>query len=312
MRRSRLSGRRVGAGLCAALSVVALAAGAILLYLRVELLDEDGFADRAVEAVRDPQVRSTLADRIVSAAIEVEPDLLSARPLLESAARGAIDTPAFEGLVRAAAINAHRLLFDAEEPTIAVDVADAAELILPAVRSGGPPPPPRRPPPGPRAAGGGGRGGPGPARARPRRARRHSPRRGTHPRPGERGDRRRLGRAPRTPPDRRPRHGDRRARDRPARVAARRTPAGAARGRRALALRHAARTHGPGPPRDRPPRGGSAGGDRRLRGRPGGRVRPPRRAGRVGVGGPDRRGCGTGAGTAGRPPLPRLRRLPAA
>ena len=135
MRRSPLSGRRVAAGLCAALSILALAAGAILLYLRVELLDEQGFADRTVEAVRDPQVRATLADRIVSAAIEVEPDLLSARPLLESAARGAIDTPAFEGLVRAAAINAHRLLFDAEEPTIAVDVADAAELILPAVRS---------------------------------------------------------------------------------------------------------------------------------------------------------------------------------
>ena len=123
------------AGICAALSIVALAAGAILLYLRVELLDEQGFADRAVEAVRDPQVRATLADRIVSEAIEVEPDLLSARPLLESAARGAIDTPAFEGLVRAAAINAHRVLFDEEEPTIAVDIADAAELIVPAVRS---------------------------------------------------------------------------------------------------------------------------------------------------------------------------------
>jgi hypothetical protein len=120
---------------CALLSVLALAAGAILLYLRVELLDEDGFADRAVEAVRDPQVRATLADRIVSAAIDVEPDLLSARPLLESAARGAIDTPAFEGLVRAAAINAHRVLFDEEEPTVAVDIADAAELIVPAVRS---------------------------------------------------------------------------------------------------------------------------------------------------------------------------------
>jgi hypothetical protein len=135
MRRSPLSGRRVVAGLCAALSILALAAGAVLLYLRVELLDEDGFADRAVEAVRDPQVRSTLADRIVSAAIEVEPDLLSARPLLQSAARGAIDTPAFEGLVRAAAINAHRVLFDEDEPTVAVDIADAAELIVPAVRS---------------------------------------------------------------------------------------------------------------------------------------------------------------------------------
>jgi hypothetical protein len=135
MRRSQLSGRRVIAGVCAVLSVVALAAGAILLYLRVELLDEEGFADRAVEAVRDPQVRATIADRVVVAAIDVEPDLLSARPLLESAVRGAIDTPAFEGLVRAAAINAHRVLFDEEEPTVAVDIADAAELIVPAVRS---------------------------------------------------------------------------------------------------------------------------------------------------------------------------------
>src|SRR5918999_6063238 len=135
MRRSSISGRRVTAGVCAALSVLALAAGAMLLYLRLELLDEDGFADRAVEAVRDPQVRATIADRAVGAALELEPDLLSARPLLDSAVRGAMDTPAFEQLVRAAAINAHRVLFDADEPTIAVDIADAAELIVPAVRS---------------------------------------------------------------------------------------------------------------------------------------------------------------------------------
>jgi hypothetical protein len=135
MRRSSLSGRRVTAGICAALSILALAAGAILLYLRLELLDEDGFADRVVVAVRDPQVRATIADRAVGAALELEPDLLSARPLLDSAVRGAIDTPAFEQLVRAAAINAHRVLFDEDEPTIAVDIADAAELIVPAVRS---------------------------------------------------------------------------------------------------------------------------------------------------------------------------------
>src|ERR687895_1889287 len=135
MRRSSISGRRVTAGVCAALSVLALAAGAMLLYLRLELLDAGGFADRAVVAVRDPQVRATIADRAVGAALELEPDLLSARPLLVSAVRGAIDTPAFEQLVRAAATNAHRLLFDEEEPTIAVDIADAAELILPAVRS---------------------------------------------------------------------------------------------------------------------------------------------------------------------------------
>jgi hypothetical protein len=135
MRRSSLSARRVLAGLCATLAVLVLAAAAILVYLRVELLDEQRFADRAVEAVRDPQVRATIADRAVGAAIQVEPDLLAARPLLVSAVRGAIDTPAFERLVRAAAVNAHRVLFDEDEPTIAVDIADAAELIVPAVRS---------------------------------------------------------------------------------------------------------------------------------------------------------------------------------
>jgi hypothetical protein len=135
MRRSSVSGPRLLAGVCAVLSVLALAAGAILVYLRVELLDEQGFADRAVEAVRDPQVRATIADRAVGAALDVEPDLLSARPLLVSAVRGAVDTPAFERLVRAAAINAHRVLFDEEEPTIALDISDAAELIVPAVRS---------------------------------------------------------------------------------------------------------------------------------------------------------------------------------
>ena len=135
MRRSSVSARRVAAGVCAALAVLTLAAAAILVYLRVELLDEQRFADRAVEAVRDPQVRATIADRAVGVAIEVEPDLLAARPLLVSAVRGAIDTPAFEQLVRAAAINAHRVLFDEDEPTIAVDIADAAELIVPAVRS---------------------------------------------------------------------------------------------------------------------------------------------------------------------------------
>jgi hypothetical protein len=117
------------------LAVLALAAGAILVYVRVELLDESHFADRAVEAVRDPQVRATIADRVVSTAIEIKPDLLSARPLLESAVRGAIDTPAFERLVRAAARNAHRVLFDERDPTIALDIADAATLIVPAVRS---------------------------------------------------------------------------------------------------------------------------------------------------------------------------------
>jgi hypothetical protein len=135
MRRPSPPARSVLAGACAALAVLALAAGAILVYMRVELLGERHFADRVVEAVHDPRVRGAIAERAVEAAIQIEPDLLSARPLLEGAVRAAIDTPAFERLIRLAAINAHRVLFDEDAPTIAVDIGDAAQLIVPAVRS---------------------------------------------------------------------------------------------------------------------------------------------------------------------------------
>jgi hypothetical protein len=128
-------GRSLAAAVCAGLSVLALAAGGILLYLRIEVLDEDRFADRAIVAIQDPQVRAVIADRIVAEAIDAQPDLQAARPVLESAVSGALDTRAFENLARIAIRNAHRLLFDRDEPTLAVDVADAAQLIVPAVRS---------------------------------------------------------------------------------------------------------------------------------------------------------------------------------
>ena len=134
MRRASPPARSVLAGACAALAALALAAGAILVYMRVELLGERHFADRVVEAVHDPRVRGAIAERAVEAAIQIEPDLLSARPLLEGAVRAAIDTPAFERLIRLAAINAHRVLFDEDAPTIAVDIGDTAQLIVPQSR----------------------------------------------------------------------------------------------------------------------------------------------------------------------------------
>src|SRR4051812_24646324 len=121
---------------CAVLAVLLLAAGGIFLSLRVELLKADNFADRAVEAVRHKEVRRAVAERIVTEAINRgSPDLVAARPLLRSAVEVVIRTPAFEGLVRAAARQTHRVLFDTKKPTVAVDLADAQRLIIPALKS---------------------------------------------------------------------------------------------------------------------------------------------------------------------------------
>src|SRR3954468_2608798 len=107
---------------CAVLAVLLLAAGGIFLYLRVELLSADHFADRAVDALRHKEVRRAVAERIVTEAIDRgSPDLLAARPILHSAVEVLIRTEPFESLVRAAARETHRVLFDTSKPTVAHD-----------------------------------------------------------------------------------------------------------------------------------------------------------------------------------------------
>jgi hypothetical protein len=123
------------AALCAVLAVLVAAVAGVLMFLRVELLSPERFADHAVEAVMRPDVRDAIAERVVTQAIEVEPDLLTARPLLEGVVADVVEAPAFQRLVRAAAREAHRVLFDPQEPPLVVDIVDAARVVVPAVRS---------------------------------------------------------------------------------------------------------------------------------------------------------------------------------
>src|SRR3954466_12265222 len=121
---------------CAVLAVLLLAAGGIFLYLRVQLLSADHFADRAVEALRHKEVRRAVAERITTEAIDRgNPDLLSARPVVREAVATVISTPQFESLFRAAARQAHRVLFDTNKPTVAVDLRDAERILVPALKS---------------------------------------------------------------------------------------------------------------------------------------------------------------------------------
>src|SRR3954470_20417484 len=121
---------------CAVLAILLLAAGGIFLYLRVQLLSADHFADRAVEALRHKEVRRAVAERITTEAIDRgNPDLLSARPVVREAVATVISTPQFESLFRAAVRQSHRVLFDTNKPTVAVDLRDAEKLLVPAIKS---------------------------------------------------------------------------------------------------------------------------------------------------------------------------------
>lgn len=119
-----------------AVAAAVAAVGAIVaLYLKTEIADRDRFADRAVAALNDSAVRDVVSRQIVVGVIERgSPDLISARPLLETAVETVVSTGPFRSLVRTTAQQAHSLLFDHGNAFV-FDVADTGTVVLSAVRS---------------------------------------------------------------------------------------------------------------------------------------------------------------------------------
>jgi hypothetical protein len=119
-----------------AVAAAIAAVGAIVaLYLKTEIADRDRFADRAVSALQDSAVRDVVSRQIVVGVIERgSPDLISARPLLETAVETVVSTGPFRSLVRTTAQQAHSLLFGHGNAFV-FDVADTGTVVLSAVRS---------------------------------------------------------------------------------------------------------------------------------------------------------------------------------
>ena len=131
----RWSGRDLVSVVLSLLAAVATVGSILALYLRAEIADRDAFADRAVAALEDPAVRQVVARQVVVGVLERgSPDLLSARPLLESAVQTIVGTGPFRSLVRGAALQGHQVLFDRGDAFV-LDLADTGTVVLSAVRS---------------------------------------------------------------------------------------------------------------------------------------------------------------------------------
>jgi hypothetical protein len=116
-------------------AAVAIVGAIVALYLKTEIADRDRFADRAVAALQDGAVRDVVARQVVVGVIERgSPDLISARPLLETAVEAVVSTGPFRSLVRTTAQQAHSLLFGHGNAFV-FDVADTGTVVLSAVRS---------------------------------------------------------------------------------------------------------------------------------------------------------------------------------
>ena len=103
--------------------------------MREEILDTSAFAGRAVDAIRQPAVNAVASREIAVQLVEPGvPDLIAARPAIESAVGIAISS----GLLRlgraAAAEHAHRLLFERGGNAV-FDLADAGTVVVSALQT---------------------------------------------------------------------------------------------------------------------------------------------------------------------------------
>ena len=127
MRRSRV---------LAVLASATLFVAVIVGYADRAIFNADQFADRATDALRDDRLRNVVADEVTDdLVLSADSDLLAARPVIESVVAAIVGSDAFTGLFHAAARDLHRAVFERDQDTATLTIADAATLVRAALRA---------------------------------------------------------------------------------------------------------------------------------------------------------------------------------
>ncbi len=117
-----------------AVGVLVLLAGLVAVHLDRQVLDAGRFAAH-VDAVRtDGDVSRLLGVEISDRVIEVDPELVALRPLLESVGDSLVSSPALAPVVRAAVRPLHdALVSGGEDDRLVLQLADVGALVVAAV-----------------------------------------------------------------------------------------------------------------------------------------------------------------------------------
>jgi hypothetical protein len=108
---------------------LALVAALAASYVRRVAVDSDQFADRATVALQAPSVRSLVAEKLTDdLVLRHADDLLAARPLIESVVSSAVGSQAFGSLFRAGVGDLHRAVFQRDEHTVTLTIADVGTV----------------------------------------------------------------------------------------------------------------------------------------------------------------------------------------
>src|SRR5262245_9750982 len=121
--------RRTAATVLTVVAAILLVGASLAGYAQHALLDSDQFADRATAALRDPAVRNVVGERVTDGLVlRNEPDLQTARPLIVSTVSSIVGGSAFSGLFHRAAADAHRAVFQHDQDTITLTLADVGTV----------------------------------------------------------------------------------------------------------------------------------------------------------------------------------------
>jgi uncharacterized membrane protein HdeD (DUF308 family) len=128
--------RRVVATVLVVLTSVLLAATTLAGYARRALFNSDQFADRATATLSDPSVRTLIGDKVTDRVVLAnQADLLAARPIISSAISGVVGGGAFRGLFHRAVLDVHRAVFQRDENTVTLTVADVGTVAAAALQA---------------------------------------------------------------------------------------------------------------------------------------------------------------------------------
>jgi hypothetical protein len=123
-------GRILLARVLVVLASLSITLALVTAYVRSAAVDSDQFANRAGVALRDERVRTLVAQRITDDVVLAnEEDLLAARPIIESVASSVVGSRAFTGLFRSAVRDVHRAVFDRDENTVTLAIADVGTIL---------------------------------------------------------------------------------------------------------------------------------------------------------------------------------------
>ena len=110
-------------------AAVALTLSLLVFYANRVLFDSDRFANHVGAAVEEPAVKDEIGRRITDGIVHSEPDLIGARPIIQSVASGVVGSGPFNDLLRAAVADVHRAIFKHDENTVTLTVADVGVVV---------------------------------------------------------------------------------------------------------------------------------------------------------------------------------------